>query len=290
MAAPTERVIAEMGIFELVPRNPVIELFYREQELLHKETFSDERRRNNAGDSNLLTRQRTGSKSVLSLYHSPSSQRRPALSINESARLFVDRLLASTDPGYDVVGSFSVQFIALTKKLRQQIMSRLFARLHRQLVVYNVRALFRAYLIYHRDDRLIHSICDVFNKRHVYDADELRREMLQKNTKELTTKTMRNKICQEVARANPFMLRVFDTRTLNYCRKFLSDSIELLHGASNRLPVIMCLNESDVDEIFFRCRTAHSRRDDFPIDLLPACIRRPVARLLAMRRASYHVK
>lgn len=177
------------------------------------------------------------------------------------------------------------RFVGITKKMRQQILSRLLSRLHNQLVVYNVKALFRAYMIYHRDDRLIYAICDVFSKRRVYDANALRQEMITKNTKPFQRKILRNKFCNEVMTSQPHILRLFDTRALTYCRTKLMMSTRLLHNVSNCLPVIMCLKVEDIDTIFERCRKAHSRQSDFPIDLLPGCIREPFARLLGLRKA-----
>lgn len=266
---------AEEGIFAHVPRNELVVSFYRPVgEKNHRDDDKETTRNIN---------------SHLSKYDVPGKRRTtvtdvtvngPNVSINEAAQCFVRNLLSPS-------GSSSVgpqQFIAMTKKMRQQIMSRLLSRLHRQLVVYNVKALFRIYMIYHRDDRLIHAICDVFNKRHVYDATELRQEIVQKNSKELTPKVMRNKVCQNVMAANPNILRLFDTRTLNYCRTFLADTANFAHDLSNSLPIIMCLNERDIDVMFERCRSAHIRREDFPVDLLPNCVRRPIARLIGMRR------
>lgn len=174
------------------------------------------------------------------------------------------------------------RFVCITKKLRQQILSRILSRLRNQLVMYNVKALFRVYMIYHRDDRLIYSICDVFNKRRVYDAGLLRQEIIAKNTKSFQRKVLRNKFCNEVMMSQPHILRLFDTRALMYYRRKLMSGANSLHNLSNRLPVIMCLKEDDIDVIFDRCRFAHSRRYDFPIDLLPSCIRQPFGRLLGV--------
>lgn len=175
------------------------------------------------------------------------------------------------------------RFVRITKKMRQQILSRLLSRLRNQLVVYNVKALFRAYMIYHRDDRLIYAICDVFSKRRVYDVNVLRREMIAKNTKPFQRKVLRNKFCNQVMTSQPHILRLFDTRALTYCRTKLLLGANALHDISNCLPVIMCLKVEDIDTIFERCRQAHSRRTDFPIDLLPSCVRSQFARLLGMR-------
>lgn len=176
----------------------------------------------------------------------------------------------------------SSAFMRMTKKMRQQVLTRMFNGVHNQLVVYNIKSLFRIYLIYHREDALIHTICDVFNKRFVFDAAQLRAEILAKNTKPFSRKVMRNKVCNDVMMSNPHILRLFDLRALAYYRNHLVDSARYLHCLSNGLPVIMCLNESDVDYIFDRCRAAHSRRRDFPIDLLPSCIRESFARLLGL--------
>lgn len=176
----------------------------------------------------------------------------------------------------------STAFMRMTKKMRQQVLTRMFNGVHNQLVVYNIKSLFRVYLIYHREDALIHTICDVFNKRFVFDAAQLRAEILAKNTKPFSRKVMRNKMCNDVMLSNPNILRLFDLRALAYYRNHLLDSTQYLHCLSNGLPVIMCLNESDVDYIFERCRTAHSRRRDFPIDLLPSCIRASFSRLLGL--------
>lgn len=176
----------------------------------------------------------------------------------------------------------STAFMRMTKKMRQQVLTRMFNGVHNQLVVYNIKSLFRVYLIYHREDALIHTICDVFNKRFVFDAAQLRAEILAKNTKPFSRKVMRNKMCNDVMLSNPNILRLFDLRALAYYRNHLLDSTRYLHCLSNGLPVIMCLNESDVDYIFERCRMAHSRRRDFPIDLLPSCIRASFSRLLGL--------
>lgn len=176
----------------------------------------------------------------------------------------------------------STAFMRMTKKMRQQVLTRMFNGVHNQLVVYNIKSLFRVYLIYHREDALIHTICDVFNKRFVFDAAQLRAEILAKNTKPFSRKVMRNKMCNNVMLSNPNILRLFDLRALAYYRNHLLDSAQYLHCLSNGLPVIMCLNESDVDYIFERCRAAHSRRRDFPIDLLPSCIRASFSRLLGL--------
>lgn len=177
----------------------------------------------------------------------------------------------------------STTFMRMTKKMRQQVLTRMFNGVHNQLVVYNIKSLFRIYLIYHREDALIHTICDVFNKRFVFDAAQLRAEILAKNTKPFSRKVMRNKICNDVMLSNPNILRLFDLRALAYYRNHLFDSAKHLHCLSNGLPVIMCLNESDVDHLFDRCRMAHSRRRDFPIDLLPTCIRESFCRLLGVQ-------
>lgn len=176
----------------------------------------------------------------------------------------------------------STAFMRMTKKMRQQVLTRMFNGVHNQLVVYNIKSLFRIYLIYHREDTLIHTICDVFNKRFVFDAAQLRAEILAKNTKPFSRKVMRNRMCNDVMLSNPNILRLFDLRALAYYRNHLLDSTQYLHCLNNGLPVIMCLNESDVDYIFERCRTAHTRRRDFPIELLPSCIRPSFSRLLGL--------
>lgn len=179
-------------------------------------------------------------------------------------------------------GSNSEMFVNMTKKMRQQVLSRIFAPIHGQLVVYNVKMLFNVFLLYHRDDSVIQAFCNVFTKRTIYNAQQLRREIINKNTKDIERKKTRNKLCRQVMEDNPRILRTFDLRTLNYIRDMLLDSTEAIHNISNCLPVILCLNERDVDTMFDRCRMAHSRRYDFPIDLLPRRIRAPIVRLLDM--------
>lgn len=194
-----------------------------------------------------------------------------------------DSVVASTAlTNVDLIAVNSCHFVNMTKKMRQQLLSKLLSRLRNQLVMYNVKALFRVYMIYHREDQLIHSICDVFCKKRVYDGAQLRQEIIAKNTKPHQKKIMRNKICNDVMSSNPNILRLFDNRTLSYCRNILLLASDTMHRISNSLPVIMCLNEHDVDVMFERCRSAHSRRHDFPIDLLPGCVRRPFARLLGL--------
>ena len=82
----------------------------------------------------------------------------------------------------------SSAFMRMTKKMRQQVLTRMFNGVHNQLVVYNIKSLFRIYLIYHREDALIHTICDVFNTRFVFDAAQLLSEILAKNTKPFSPK------------------------------------------------------------------------------------------------------
>lgn len=207
---------------------------------------------------------------------SPRSTR--DLSRKESLQQLVDKLC---DPRATSSLSGS-RFMELTKKMRQQIMSKLLSRLRNQLVAYNVKALLRIYMIFHRDDRLIHTICDLFAKQRVYNLQRLRREIIGKNTKPYQRKLMRNKLCNEVMRRNPNLLRLFDNRMLNYYDKMLREANETIHAVSSALPVIVCLNESDVDKMIDECRNAYSRQVDFPLHLLPHSMRLPFARLFEM--------
>lgn len=171
-------------------------------------------------------------------------------------------------------------FLRSTKKVRQQVITSILSVLRNQLVVFNVKSLFRAYLIYHREDRLIHALCDVFGKRKIYSSEVLRAEIITKNTKPFVRKAMRDKQCNEVMSSNPYILRLFDSRLKTYCRTYLSGIERAFSVASNSLPVIMCLNESDVDVMFERCRSSVNSREDFPLDLLPLCVRSHFAKLL----------
>lgn len=171
-------------------------------------------------------------------------------------------------------------FLRSTKKVRQQVITSILSVLRNQLVVFNVKSLFRAYLIYHREDRLIHALCDVFGKRKIYSLGVLRAEIITKNTKPFVRKAMRDKQCNEVMSSNPYILRLFDSRLKTYCRTYLSGVERAFSVASNSLPVIMCLNESDVDVMFERCRSSINSKEDFPLDLLPLCVRAHFAKLL----------
>lgn len=161
-------------------------------------------------------------------------------------------------------------------------MSKLLSRLRNQLVIYNVKALLRIYMLFHREDRLIHTTCDLFSKQRVYDLRKLRQEIISKNTKPYQRKIVRNKLCNQVMTNHPNLLRAFDNRMLNYYDKMLREVNESLHNVSTNLPVIVCLNESDVDHIIDACRAAYSRQQDFPLHLLPRGMRLPFSRLFEM--------
>lgn len=197
----------------------------------------------------------------------------------ESLNQLVDKLC---DPKATNVVLTGTRFMELTKKMRQQIMSKLLSRLRNQLVIYNVKALLRIYMLFHREDRLIQTTCDLFSKQRVYNLRKLRQEIISKNTKPYQRKMVRNKLCNQVMINHPNLLRVFDNRMLNYYDKMLREANESLHNVSANLPVIVCLNESDVDQMIKACRAAYSRQQDFPLHLLPRGMRLPFSRLFEM--------
>lgn len=169
----------------------------------------------------------------------------------------------------------STSFMKLTKKMKTLYVLNVINDLRNQTVKFNVKKLFQIWLVYHRDDQIVKSICDIVFKNRTYDIGKIREEILRRNQKLIKTRKQRDDNCRKISENNE-LLRIFDKKCLNYCLKNFHCSIVEL---KKKIPTILCFNESDIDHIIDTCR----REKNFPIHFLPTSIASNVHRLLANR-------
>lgn len=169
----------------------------------------------------------------------------------------------------------SMSFMKLTKKMKTLYVLNVINDLRNQTVKFNVKKLFQIWLVYHRDDQIVKSICDIVFKSHTYDIGKIKDEILRRNQKLIKTRKQRDDNCRKISENNE-LLRIFDKKSLNYCLKnFHCTIVEL----KKKIPTILCFNESDIDHIIDTCR----REKNFPIHFLPASIALNVHYLLSNR-------
>lgn len=166
-------------------------------------------------------------------------------------------------------------FTRLTKKMKTLYVLNVINRLRNQTVKFNVKKLFQIWLVYHRDDHIVKSICDIVFKNHTYDIARIREEILRRNQKLIKTKKQRDDNCRKICEDNE-LLRIFDKKCLNYClRNFQCSIMEL----KKKIPTILCFNASDIDHIIETCK----REKNFPIHFLPNSVGENVRAILNNR-------
>nr|WQF02810.1 MAG: hypothetical protein [Apis mellifra filamentous-like virus] len=197
--------------------------------------------------------------------------------VENTKKLYAVSSTASRQERIDAIPSKMTRqiFFGLTKKQKLLYLTRLLNRLNSQIVKFNVKKLFQMWAVYHREDRVVAGLLDIFFKNPSRSVTRIRREILEKNAKEFKQKKHRDQTCRAVANKCQ-LLRMFDKRSLRYCL----ESFETTTGRLvQQLPQILCFEAHNVEELLERC----ARGTKFPIELLPKQVRGDFAAILGSR-------
>lgn len=188
------------------------------------------------------------------------------------------RLSGSVNLNQSYINSLnSSSFIKLTKKKRFNVIFSILRKLKNQILVYNIKKLFELYLVYHRRERMIQAIVDLFVKTREYNVDVLRVEILRRNKEKYKNHRKFQHNCRDVGTFFPTFMRLIDSsRVLEGALKITDFTLVEL---KDKLPILMYLTPENIIKVIDLCKRS-GPVCNFPLQLLPEAIQKDFATIL----------